>query len=430
MINNILLGINLLGFLLIAMFLMRSRGRSLFSPGMIFNIGFFYSYFISGYLLLGDTGNFTIYPQIKKDLAYAEIYFLLPWVGLLAFNFAYAGARFPVCVASHEKAKQGSSFLPLILFGLSVASVIGIAFVINLDPFVLLTNLDEWERVRDLAMRSWADNAILFVLPVYLSFFHLWTLATLSPSRLTSFLLFVLTLMSLLVIGSRALVLSWIVGLLAYKYAFSGVKFKVFHLVVLALIASGGALLGQFQNQNVLAASLADLDFPFNHLKRLQVSYEQFENLVALMGANFSFDFGRSIFEDIFITYIPREIFPWKPEDVGFLRAQNVLFYDDFWSLDRGTTYPVGIIGELYFNFWYLGVPVGMYILGKIVRRLELLAYMHREYIPLVCTLSGVFLAPHRTYGTLLMMIFIYLLLLWMNKKISEKIWPSRGFLE
>lgn len=44
----------------------------------------------------------------------------------------------------------------------------------------------------------------------------------------------------------------------------------------------------------------------------------------------------------------------------------------------------------------------------------------------MACTLAGVFLAPHRTYGTLLMMIFIYLLFLRINNSISEKIWASR----
>jgi hypothetical protein len=267
-------------------------------------------------------------------------------------------------------------------------------------------------------INNWADASYLYVLPVYVAFFHLCVLTNATLTHLQRAVLFALVLTTLIVLGSRALVLSWVISLLVFREKSTRPLSNKTKWIILATISAGGVVLGLIQKITTTTVKAQDLQFPFNLFRQLQTSYEQFENLVNLLNTKFTFDFGLSIFEDVFITYLPRFLFPWKPVDLGFIRAQNVLFYDDFWSIDRGSTYPIGIIGELYFNFWYIGICSGMMYLGWLLRRLEVQAWRDISYLPVVCTMAGTFLAPHRTYGTLLMSIAMFSAFVFINERI------------
>lgn len=398
------------------------------SPVVLFNVGFFYSYFFSGFLLQFDLPNFLIYPGIwKNPNEPLELYFLPAWLGIISFNIGYCLSRkhdhsrhIKWKIKSNNEFPKAQAVLPLILLALAVFSSIGIFTSTGVSIYDLIFNPEGWEQLRDQAMRNWSGENYLYLLPVYIGFFHLCVLTYLRPRRKQSFMLFFFVLIALLILGSRALLLSWIVSLLIF-YDLLQKKISTFKkYIYLGAIVAFGAIFGILQKLTTDGAIAQTLPFPLNLFRRLQTSYEQFENLVNVINSNFSFDFGRSILEDVFLTYMPRAIFPWKPADVGYLRAQNLLFYNDFWSIDRGTTYPVGIIAELYFNFWYVGIIFGMLALGVILYRLEKKARSDFSYLPALCAMGGIFLSPHRYFGPLLLTLTLFIGFIFVNKKITN----------
>lgn len=67
----------------------------------------------------------------------------------------------------------------------------------------------------------------------------------------------------------------------------------------------------------------------------------------------------------IFLIFLPRTIFPEKPITVAGELTQNI--WPDAFAATK-TTIPPGIIGELYMNFSWPGIIIGMFIIGAIYR--------------------------------------------------------------
>jgi hypothetical protein len=102
------------------------------APVSLFNIGFFYSYFLSGFLLIYDIGNFTIYESIWKSPSVPlVIYFIPPWLGLISFNIGYlirqSSKRSRNAISKiqyrHDRKRV---VIPFILLSLSISSAFGI----------------------------------------------------------------------------------------------------------------------------------------------------------------------------------------------------------------------------------------------------------------------------------------------------------------
>lgn len=426
----ILLLVNTSLFLLLLTKVNKGRINPL-APVTLFNIGFYYSYFFSGFLLQYDFETFLVYPSILTKSEYPlAIYFIPAWLGLVSFNFGYLAKKRKLIQKQvefthgpHNKIYALRAAIPSIFLFLSMFSAFAIFYSLQISFLDLISSVEAWELLRNQAMIYWAEANYLYLLPVYVGFFHLCFLSTRNLGRVWSVVLFSLVLTTLIIVGSRALILSWVISLIVFKEYRVGVFSNYFKYAILGIVAVLAAVIGIVQKITAEGASAQNLSFPFNLFRRLQSSYEQFENLFNIINTDFNFDFGRSIFEDVFITYIPRFIFPWKPVDVGFLRAQNILFYNDFWSIDRGTTYPVGIIAELYFNFWYVGIIFGMFGLGMLLRKIEQLAKNEPSYLPVLCALAGTFLAPQRTFGTLILTAILFMTFVFLN----NKLFPARS---
>mgnify|MGYP001791351040 CR=1 FL=1 len=75
---------------------------------------------------------------------------------------------------------------------------------------------------------------------------------------------------------------------------------------------------------------------------------------------------GRTYASDLVFTWLPRFMFPWKPERYGAVLVQDKLAPD---FLDNvGPTFPTGFLFEAYANFWYFGlvlVPMALAVISK-----------------------------------------------------------------
>ncbi len=75
---------------------------------------------------------------------------------------------------------------------------------------------------------------------------------------------------------------------------------------------------------------------------------------------------GRTYASDLVYTWLPRVIFPWKPERYGAVLVQDKLAPDFIDNV--GATFPTGFLVEAYANFWYPGVflvPLGLAVMSK-----------------------------------------------------------------
>jgi hypothetical protein len=77
---------------------------------------------------------------------------------------------------------------------------------------------------------------------------------------------------------------------------------------------------------------------------------------------------GSTYLGDFVYTWLPRAVFPWKPERYGAVVIQDRVAPDLRDSV--GATFPSGFLVEAYANFWYFGVflvPMGLAIVFRAI---------------------------------------------------------------
>jgi hypothetical protein len=297
---------------------------------------------------------------------------------------------------------------------------------------VVLTGISAWfssiqfaQDLRTTMMGAWAAHPLFYNFPVWAGFFalaavHSHLALQRSPGKeappkgpLVIVVILTFSAISLALLGSRALFLSFLLSLLLYRhYYFRPLRpwMQAFLLVTLVLV---GGYFGIIQKiDTVVGKTAQELPFPYNIAYRLSSSYEQFENLLNVINLNPPLEWGRTFIEDIFVPFIPRSVWPEKPLVYGMLRAQNVLF-EDYWHESTDTTYPIGILAELYLNFGMVGIFGGMFGIGAVLARMRVAATMESPYAAILCVLAGTFISPQRTFGSILMSICLYMFYYW-----------------
>ena len=91
-----------------------------------------------------------------------------------------------------------------------------------------------------------------------------------------------------------------------------------------------------------------------------------FDNLVYIVG-NSDFLYGKSLFK-IFISFIPREIWPSKPLDTNLLIVgirQNAFV--------GGSSQSVTLLGEVYWNFGWIGTIISFFLIGVFAKNFDLI---------------------------------------------------------
>jgi oligosaccharide repeat unit polymerase len=400
----------------------------LLSPPAIFASGFTASYGIKGWLVGLDPNDFLTYPDLFSfDQDAVITAYILSWLGLIMFFVGYYMKPPKIVFLRLTISIRGFkiTYFVAALFCLLAVLSISLLIIVVLPNLSLLAALYGIENIptaiRDSLMGSWNDFPMLFHFPVYIGFFGMVAIharnmineQNYSKNHVirSTFFIASIVFLTLVVLGSRQILLTFALALVLYSHYFvkriSGYK----QLIVLILVVLLGGYLGIVQKSlDPSMAKAADMPFPKNIAFRLSSSYEQFETLAGVITKGPPIEWGRTFFEDIFVTYIPRNLWPSKPTDFGFIRAQNVLF-SDYWILSRDSTYPIGILGELYYNFGHIGIPFGMFFLGLILKAMrERSKVAHSLWPPIFVTVIATSLAPHRAFGSILLTFCLYIL--------------------
>lgn len=400
------------------------KGRpDLLGAGTIFALGYSASYGLKGLLVAHDPVYVT-YPDRYAGDEYMWPAFLCSWAGLIAFYvglYGHPGRARPSCgfgsllwLGARESRLARRFALAAIV--LSAASMSWLVWTVSASPVDLLVSIEAWGRLRDDLMLAWVNpaNKRLYYLPIWVGFFCLVVIA-LSPPKSTAVsfstntIAIALTLFTLVLLGGRAYLLSFVVGLLLLRHeSIRRIPFAA-QIGLLLSAAIVGGYLGIVQKSHTeLGATAASMQFPQNVVFRLSSSYEQFETLANVLASDVEFDLGRSIAEDVLFTYAPRTIWPTKPTEFGYIRGQQVIFPDYWEAMGGSSTYPIGVLGELYFNFGYWGPIVGLWFMGWLLAHIRRSSARHGgAYIPIYCFLTASFLAPHRWFGAVLLTVVL-----------------------
>ena len=124
--------------------------------------------------------------------------------------------------------------------------------------------------------------------------------------------------------------------------------------------------------------------------------YDDYMFLLNTVPDRSSYIYGKTYSKFLF-GFIPRSFWPEKPETV------NVLYFKTFFPQQyrTGLSRATSMIGELYWNFSYLGIVCGMYIMGVSIRILDAILYfsiIHGDYVKImfICLLLSYVLDIYR----------------------------------
>ena len=165
--------------------------------------------------------------------------------------------------------------------------------------------------------------------------------------------------------GSRIGVVAVVLGVLVV------VHYRVRRVPTAVVVALGLVLAGIGVAQGVVRGTSV-IENPLSPAATLAATLDGFNFLVNALARVRDFEFGRTLAEDIGLTYLPRDLWPDKPTVFGFVRAQEAVAPGLFQDLGSGeATFPVGLVAEGYVNFGMFGV-VGMpLIAGACLRAMQ-----------------------------------------------------------
>lgn len=145
-------------------------------------------------------------------------------------------------------------------------------------------------------------------------------------------------------------------------------KTLIFFVIILTISSFFFILLTTYVRTSKLGV-FDNLDFNFFISFYEFISYydfmSAFDNLIFIV-SNEDFLYGKTLFK-IFVAWIPREIWPTKPLDTTILIDQ--LRVNNFVG---GTSFSVTLLGEIYWNFSWIGLFIFSYLIGVFAKNLDL----------------------------------------------------------
>lgn len=147
-------------------------------------------------------------------------------------------------------------------------------------------------------------------------------------------------------------------------------KLAAFGLVAVMAIAILGSLRAN-KDQDVGTAALTSLgggvvDSVVNNSNFL--SAPTTAHMMAAVPQKAPFEYGKTMILWL-AAPVPRSLWPGKPEVVSGQEVARIVL-DRVSGMGKGGGIPPNIVTDLYWNFGVLGVPVGMFLFGYLLRRL------------------------------------------------------------
>ena len=368
-----------------------------------------WSYFLPGFFVgglvlaagLSQPYFLTFVQDEHYNLPLTFVYIMLGYAGLsLGFSVPYArrvGGWMGDHLPKWEMSTEQIAFPGLLLIGLGMANTI-IAFADGILGFQKAEVINSYDGIIFLLSLLWLQGSFLLWLYIFrskqLRFSHLLIIAVLLLTTLTK------TAFQ----GNRGGLLAIVIDI-SFAYVFSGRKLTKKHyafgsiLVILALLGGMiygttfrsvkesqeqmgfeeysnviGATFDKMSDQDagtVLANGFSALAERIDAVSSLAVVVSNYE---ALAPYEESWGINNNIYVDTVTFFIPRVIWPDKPISIEPKKYADLYFN---YSENSFTMTPMG---DLLRNFGPWGVPVGMIILGMLIRMIYAALVEKREF--------------------------------------------------
>lgn len=199
--------------------------------------------------------------------------------------------------------------------------------------------------------------------------------------------------------GFRFYIIQIAIMFFSYYYIRKKKQLKIYHLVFLLIIVIIPVIIMTMFRNSIRAGSGMDLkeinvtsiedalDQAFWDNFRI---YKNFYGVLKVVPSRTPFLFGSEMILYTIIMFVPRAIWPGKPNPTGD-EASRIAFGQV--AVDGGTAYPN--LGEYYYNFGILGIVVCMSLFGFIMKKVEnRFRYNATSPVDLMiyCTMLGIIL--------------------------------------
>lgn len=368
------------------------------------------------YLYPGEAGVFSVYFWPDRYSSYIYL-FVLSFCGIALLILGYMSSpldRQRVMSAPAGMFSQERAFL---------VGALGILIGIVSFSYLLANNINDMLQsiffnrgIRQSLMEKWQGNGLLFFFIVNLGVFYLFLLYGLIGRKVNFLHIFLLSLCFIIIsliysiVGARQHLLGFF--LMCFLFFHRNVR-KIgvaFQLVIGVAMFVLAGLLGI-----MLSAEKAGVDANFLEqlVIRVSMTFDQSELWAAYMQRSGTIFFGQTFFEDVFLTYLPRSLFDWKPVIYGVVRLQNEVLPHLYEVSGLRATFPIGFFGELYANFHVPGIVFGSYFYGVMVRALherDLAGDRVYQILMILFVSSGVGLV--RSVGSTITMLLLWFVIL------------------
>ena len=170
-------------------------------------------------------------------------------------------------------------------------------------------------------------------------------------------------------IQSRSGFLYLFINLFALRYYIKGSVpvYKIAILAVFGLYALG--LITSLRAGSGYDLANFDIYAPLNGLQPLvadNTGIDISKTGLIIDHVKYNFEYGNT-FLWIIISWIPRQLWPMKPVNIDTVVGIEVYGSNAFGA----GAVPPGLFAELYWNFWYLGILIGCWLVGKYIYRIQ-----------------------------------------------------------
>jgi len=383
----------------------QKRVPDFFEPVWVFAGVYTVAYGYKAVLILVAPKEFVAIPEyfIFDEVAIDQAFFL-SLLGLLSFYGGYYSRSHAIVqrwLPRYDTPEYNARRL-------RVGSLIGVWWAVAAFLFLVATTGIDLRghdsffaaEARNRFMAAFLGRGPLFLPITMLSLFVLTQLCiavkTKTRADLTIFVLaFVSAEIIYAFVGGRLPFLTPIVGaLVVWHYTVRPITLPTQGMFLLGILAAGG-ILGLLLTAEAIS--------PYQIVKRLSGTFDAFDHLTVTLIRTEHVHFGQTILEDLFLTYLPRSVFPWKPIVYGYVRLQEELMPGIYQSYNQKATFPIGLIAEGYANLHIAGVVALPALVGVLLRTLHERAKRYKgiDAVLLGITMGGI-LGVIRGFGSFL----------------------------
>ncbi|MGH8990199.1 MAG: hypothetical protein ACRDZ7_01570 [Acidimicrobiia bacterium] len=384
-----------------------------FEPFWFFVILYVVGYGGKAALVVANQEAFVVYPRYYNPTDPAAPVLVAALVGLVSLTVGYRSrlhrpaSRLIPDLGDRAVSSRRLVWASIIFLGLGLLALLVTAASagVTLSPTSALFNVDTRRTL--LAKMTGAGPVFILILVMPLFALTLFTALLARPLRARHYLvIFATTLVTaycMSFIGGRIYLLGFLLGgLVLWHYGHRRIKAGTQFLI--------------FVGTGVAASALGVILFPdafsfsgYDLVRRLSGTFDGFELTRIAMSDVKSYFWGLTLFEDLFLTYVPRALVSAKPVIYGVVRAQEATlpgFYD---AVGQTSTYPPSILAEGYLNFGWAGFVILPFLAGVALRALyEKGRELGGANLAILALTVGQMLVVIRSLGAFLAQLVIY----------------------